>query len=431
MRSLAAVLMLFGVLATEPQRHRADGSVSLSLCGQSILQEDKRVAELLLKLDDDTIEVRAAAAAALIDLGASALPVLKRLVPSAGVELRDRLNEIIRKIIDRDRLASLLPAPSRITIEAKDRPLREVFEKLTKQTSTAIDYSNVPEDAKVTVSLDRVPLWKAIHAICRARGKVMPEVEIDHVVITPEPYVDLPSKVTDLFCVTLQRIELSTEVIFGAPDRYDRFNSNFHVSWEKGARPFHVTARIAELVDEMGNELVAASDEADTVVMSAIASDVIRQEFSLESPHGPGPQATKIGRLKVEIEFEFPLKVAEVKLDVSSGKVPATAGCAEFDVRLSRLERQEGALTANLVMIPHGPLEGELTAESIVLRDKSGKEYPAIVTEGTPGNESETPYQLAFPSAPEHMDFTEIRIRIPTEVHRERLDVEFKDLNLK
>ena len=67
----------------------------------------------------------------------------------------------------------------------------------------------------------------------------------------------------------------------------------------------------------------------------------------------------------------------------------------------------------------------------MVLRDKNGKEYPAIVTEGTPGNEAETPYQLSFPSAPEHMEFTEIHIRIPTEVHRERLEVEFKDLNLK
>jgi hypothetical protein len=276
-----------------------------------------------------------------------------------------------------------------------------------------------------------VPLWKAIDRVCRASGKVMPEVENDHVVITAEPYVELPGRITDLFCVTLQRLELSTEVVFGSPDRYDRFNSTFHVAWEKGARPYHVTAHIAELVDESGNELVAAGEDAESVLMSSIAPDMIRQDFSLDSPHGPGPQALKISKLKVEIEFEFPLKYAEVKLDVSTGKVPAAAGCAEFDVRLSRLERQEGALTASLVMVPHGPLEGEISGESVVLRDKSGKEYPAIVTEGTPGNESETPYQLTFPSAPEHQEFTEIQIRIPTEVHRERLDVELKDLNLK
>ena len=394
-------------------------------------QDRDPIQDLLAKLDDDSIEVRSAATLALIDLGKTTLPALQRRLPSAGVELKDRLTAIIRKIQDRDRLAALLPPPSRITIDAKDRPLREVFEQVSKQTSTPIDYSEVPADARVTVALDKVPLWKAIHRICRASGKVMPEVENDHVTITPEPYVELPGKITDLFCVTLQRIELSTEVIFGSPDRYERFNSNFHVSWEKGARPFHLTAHIAELVDENGNELVSAGDDAESVLMSSIAPDVIRQDFSLDSPHGPGPQATKIGRFKVEIEFEFPLKYAEVKLDVSTGKVPAAAGCAEFDIRLSRLERQEGALTANLVMVPHGALEGEITAESVILRDKNGKEYPAIVTEGTPGNETETPYQIAFPSAPEHVEFTELVIRIPTEVHRERLEVDFKDLDLR
>jgi hypothetical protein len=395
------------------------------------VQEDLRVQELLAKLDDDSIDVRAAATVALIDSGKTALPALQRLLPSAGVELKDRLAEIIRKIQDRDRLATLLPPPSRITLDAKDRPLREVFEKLSKQTATPIDYSEVPADAKVTIKLDRVPLWKAIDRVCRASGKVMPEVENDHVVITPEPFVALPGKITDLFCVTLQRIELSTEVIFGSPDRYERFNALFHVAWEKGARPYHLSAHISELVDETGSELVAADEDADAAVMSSISSDTIRQDFSLDSPHGPGPQAVKIGKLKVEIQFEFPLKYAEVKLDVSAGKVPASAGCPEFDIRLSRLERLDGALTANVVMVPHGVLEGEIVAESVVLRDKAGKEYPAVVTEGTPGNETETPYQLTFPSAPEHVEFTEIQIRIPTEVHRERLEVEFKDLNLK
>jgi hypothetical protein len=422
--------------STEKTFSVPDSDTSIPLCvlgvlrGQSV-QEDVRVQELLAKLDDDSIDVRAAASLALVDLGKAALPALQRLLPSAGVELKDRLAEIIRKIQDRDRLSTLLPPPSRITIDAKDRSLREVFEKVAKQTLTPIDYSEVPADAKVTIALDRVPLWKAIDRICRASGRVMPEVENDHVVITPEPYVQLPGKITDLFCVTLQRIELSTEVIFGSPDRYERFNSLFHVAWEKGARPYHLSAHIAELVDEMGNELVVAEEDIDSIVMSSIAPDTIRQDFSLDSPHGPGPQALKIGRLKVEFQFDFPLKYAEVKLDVSAGKVPASAGCPEYDVRLSRLERQEGALTASIVMVPHGVLEGEILAESVVLRDKTGKEYPAIVTEGTPGNETETPYQLTFPSAPENVEFSEIRIRIPTEVHRERLEVEFKDLNLK
>jgi hypothetical protein len=415
MRALAAVLMFAGAAWCLPAP-----------------QEDSRVQDLLVKLDDDSIEVRAAASAALAELGQPALPALKRAAAQAGVELKDRLSEIIRRIQDRERLAALLPPPSRITIHAKDLPLREVFAKLSKQTATAIDYSEVPENLKVSITLDRVPLWKAIDQICRASGKVMPEVKADHVMITPEPYVALPGKITDLFCVTLQRIELSTQVIFGQQDRYEHFGAVFHVSWEKGARPHNITARIEELVDEDGNELVATGEDNDMPMPSLLLSpEMISREIPRESSRGPGPQAAKLSKLKVQFEFEFPLKYAELKLDLSGGKTSASADGPDFSLKLGRFERQEGALTANLTMTPHGPLEGELSSESIVLRDKNGKEYPAMVTEGSAANENETPYQLAFQGAPEHMEFVEIVVRIPTEVHRERLDVEFKDLNLK
>src|SRR5437870_1632586 len=118
MRAWAAVLVLSRV----------------ALCGPAE-QEQFRIQALLSKLDDDSIEVRAAAAASLTDLGKPALPALRRAAATAGVELKDRLAEVIRKIQDRDRLAMLLPPPSRITIDAKDRPLREVFEKVSKQCS--------------------------------------------------------------------------------------------------------------------------------------------------------------------------------------------------------------------------------------------------------------------------------------------------------
>jgi hypothetical protein len=430
MRSIPLLVLL--ALSEPNPSSPVEGILSPAAWCVPSAQEEPQVQELLARLDDDAIEVRAAAASALTQLGKPALPALKRAAAQAGVELKDRLAEIIRKIQDRERLAALLPPPSRITIHARDLPLREVFEKLSKQTSTAIDYSEVPEDLKVSVMLDGVPLWKAIHQICRASGKVMPEVETDHLAITPEPYIELPGKITDLFCVTLQRIELSTQVGFGQQqDRYEHFSSLFHVSWEKGARPYHVTAHIEELVDENGNELVATGEDNDPLMLSLIAPDLIRQDLMLESSHGPGPQAAKLSKLRVQIEFEFPLKYAELKLDVSAGRTSASADAPEFSLRLARFERQDGVLAATLTMTPHGTLEGEVSSESVVLRDKNGKEYPASVSEGSVANENETPYQLVFTTAPEGAEFVEIVVKIPTEVHRERLDVEFKDLDLK
>lgn len=415
MRSIVLVLLLLGGLG--------------ALRGHS--QEDARVAELLSKLDDDSIDARSAAAVALIDLGRPVLPALQRAAGPAGVELKDRIQEVIRKIHERERLAALLPAPSRITIDARNLPVREVFEKVARQTTTAIDFSNVPEDLRVTVKLDRVPLWKAIEQICRASGQIMMDLETDHVVISPEPYAALPSKRTDLFCVTLEKVELSTELVFGQQERYERFSADVHVAWEKGAKPFHVSARLTELVDEHGNELVIAGEDSEAAVLSTVAPDQIYRDFLLESTRGPGPSATKLSRLKIEVEFEFPLKYAEVRIDLTGGKFPAGAGCPEFDAKITRMDRIEGALSASLVIVPHAVLEDEITSESVVLRDKNGKEYPVSVNEGSPAGENETPYQLNFPTAPENVEFTTLIIKVPTEVHRERLEVELKDLDLR
>jgi len=414
MRALLLVLMAFF-------------TVSPCLRGQ----EDLRIQELLRKLDDDAIDARASAAAALIEMGKAALPALKRALAGAGIELKDRLGEVIRKIQDRERLSTLLPPLSRITLQAKNQPLREVFAKVSKQTTTPIDYSEVPEDARITVSLDRVPLWKAIDQICRASGKTMADVRSDHVAITPEPYVALPGKLTDLFSVTLQRIELSTEVTFGSQERYEQFTAQLQVGWGKGARPSYLVARIAELVDENGNQLIAPGEEIEAGVRAPVATDAVGQEITLPSSRGPGPQATKINKLHVEVEFEFPLKYAETKIDLSGAKTSGAAECAEFSVRLHKFERQDGTVTGALVMTPKGPLEGEIQTEAVILRDKKGKEYSVGVSEGSQANENETPYQLTVQNVPEEVEFVELIIRIPTEVHRERIDVDLKDLSLK
>jgi len=394
-------------------------------------QEDLRVQDLLSKLDDDSIEARASAASALVDQGKAALPALRRALAGAGFELKDRLADVIRKIQDRERLSALLPPPSRITLQAKDRPLREVLQDLAKQTTTMIDVSGVPEDAKVSVSLDRVPLWKALDQVCRASGRVMAEARLGRVVILPESYVELPGRMTDLFSVTLQRIELSTDVTFGSQERYDQFSAGLQVAWGKGARPCTLVARLVDLVDEEGNQLIAPTDELEPAVRSSVNPELIGMDLTLPTSRGPGPQATKISRLHVEVEFEFPLKYAEAKLDLSGGKNSAAADCPEFSVRLHKFERQDGVLTALLVMTPKGPLEGELQSDAVVLRDTKGKEYRPDVTEGSQANENETPFQLTFPKAPEGTEFTELQIRLPTEVHRERVDVDLKDISLK
>ena len=392
-------------------------------------QDETRIRALLQKLDDDSIEVRAAAAVELTTLGKPALPLMKRVAADSGPERRDRLAEIIRKIEDRERLASLLPPPSFVTLDAKNRPLSEVFQALGRQSRTPIDLTGIPEDARVTVSLQKMPYWKALEEICRASGKVMASADGDHIVVTAEPYVALPQMSTDLFHVALQRIDLSSNGTLGQADRFDHFNAMFNVSWEKGARPWRISARIMELVDEKGDELTGSDAE---LTPTSITPEAIHQEIALDDPHGPGPQATKISRLKVEVLLEFPLRYAEVRLPVVDGKLPPPAECPEFSVRLNRLDQKKNEVVAALTLtLGAKPPEGELMSESIILRDRKGNDHPGSITEGPQVPENETTYEISFGDLPDVAQLQEIIIRIPAEVHREKLEVDLKDIPLK
>src|SRR5260221_734625 len=263
-----------------------------------------------------------------------------------------------------------------------------------------------------------MPYWKALEEICRASGRVMAIADADHIAVTAEPYVALPQMSTDLFHVSLQRIDLSSNGTLGQADRFDHFNAMFNVSWEKGARPWRVSARITELVDEKGDELTGS--DTDPVGM-AIAPDAIHQELLLDDPHGPGPQATKLSRLKVEVTFEVPLRYAEVRLPVVDAKLPSPAECPEFSVRINRMERKDTALvTALTLTLGAKPPEGELMSESIFLRDRKGNDHQGSITEGPQMPENETTYEISFADAPDAGQLQEIIIRIPAEVHREK-----------
>jgi hypothetical protein len=391
-------------------------------------QEDARIRDLLQKLEDDRIGVRAASGEELAKLGREIVPLLRRAADDAGVEKADRLKEIIRKIEDRERIAALLPAPSRITLEAKNMPLREALLKLAKQSRTALDVNEVPEDARVTVSLRNVPYWRALEEICRASGRIIPLPLVDHIAFTAEPYVALPGLTTDHFRVTLDRIELSSNGTFNQPDHFERFIPVFTICWEKGSRPWKLSAQLREIVDAGGADTEVMAD----AVIPPLTADAINAEVTLDCQHGPGPQAVKINRLKVGIELEYPLRYSELRLDIGDGRLPPAVEGKDYSARLTRLDRQEGTVIVNLTIVPgKAAPEGEVTSDSLTLRDRAGREYKGLITDSPQTPDNESSYLVTFTEGPELAQLKELVIRIPLEIHREHLELDLKDIPLK
>jgi hypothetical protein len=54
-----------------------------------------------------------------------------------------------------------------------------------------------------------------------------------------------------------------------------------------------------------------------------------------------------------------------------------------------------------------------------------------MVNIGSQTNDNETAFQMTFQGVPNDAELVELIVRIPTEVHRERIEVELKDLNLQ
>lgn len=400
----------------------------LLTCAPVPAQDEARFRELLQKLDDDRIGVRAAAAEELSKYGRDTVPLLRRAGGDAGVEKADRIKEIIRKIEDRERIAALLPAPSRITLEARNMPLREVLLRVAKQSRTALDVNEVPEDAKVTVSLKQVPYWRALEEICRASGRIMTAPKGDHIAFTAEPYVALPGLMTDHFRVVLERIELSSNGTFNQPDHFERFIPVFTICWEKGSRPWKLSAVLREIVDAQGADTEVMADP----LIPPLDTDSIQTELTLDCQHGPGPQAVKVNRLKVGIELEYPLRYSEVKLDITEGRLPPAADGKEFSARVLRMDRQESTVIINVaIALGKAPPEGEITSESLILRDKAGKEYKGRITDSPQTPDNETTYLVTFAEAPETVQLRELVIRLPLEIHREKLEIDLKDIPLK
>src|SRR5688572_12415786 len=88
--------------------------------------QDPDIDALLKQLEDESIEVREKAATALVDLGDKAEEKVKKRMASAEGELQLFCKRILERMSVPKKLAGVLPPLRKVTIESKDRNLKEV-----------------------------------------------------------------------------------------------------------------------------------------------------------------------------------------------------------------------------------------------------------------------------------------------------------------
>jgi hypothetical protein len=153
------------------------GLVSLFLCALAFVAVQAQttpptVDSWIQRLGGDTFADREAAAKALDDLGAAALPALQKACASSDAEIRRRARRLTENIEKRLNTARLL-APKQITLACKDAPVRDVLAELSKKSGYVIRVEGGQgrlAEKRLTLQLGPVPFWEAFALVCDKAG---------------------------------------------------------------------------------------------------------------------------------------------------------------------------------------------------------------------------------------------------------------------
>jgi hypothetical protein len=135
------------------------------------------VEKLIGQLSDKAYAVRQKASKELEQLGPEVLPLFRETIQKTGdPEVRRQLEELVPKL---ERQAAL--APKFITLQCKDKPLREAIKELARQSGYKIELSTPAganderERRLVTLDLKNVSFWDALERVCGQGGLAVHE----------------------------------------------------------------------------------------------------------------------------------------------------------------------------------------------------------------------------------------------------------------
>jgi hypothetical protein len=238
------------------------------------------------------------------------------------------VQEAIRRIEGRQKLARVLPPLRRATLEASEKPLREVLEEIAKQTGVPIDLTGGTFDVPVTLSLkDALPL-QAFDEACakgggfsyrvRRAGEEMgfnpgapPDPAGSALLFQPGAGPAGPAAYAKSYRLRLNQITLTRTNDF----RRERSTANLQVEilWPPPAAPHSVSEfRIVDAVDDRGRSLLPQADpNGVNRAQMAMGRNRFRNHWTGGSYHGleiayPAADAAKIASLKCALSVVYP-----------------------------------------------------------------------------------------------------------------------------
>ncbi len=357
------------------------------------LQEQEtveRVRALLEKLNDDNVAAREAASQELVRLGTAAVPILRERLSSASVEVRARLEEILRRI---DRAAKLAKVfrPTGIAITMRDAPVIDILAEMSRQSGIPLEVRDLPQGQRASLDARGVSIWTALDRLCRDHPDLMYTLSPRQVLLRPGPYRPVPRFEQGPFLLVFDRAE------WQEPPAEHREHSPTFTLYGGIALPAleqvqWVRFIIEEAVDDQGRDLVrrrnASLDEvaypSGSRRQTGIALPLLARLTAVPDP-GAARLARVRGCLVVRYVLETRLKLAVKRPD----SAPVSTDPEELMVlKATSWSEKEGSfkLGFELDAKPSPQVAFGLNQFGLdfwlVLRDAQGRKIPADVLGG-------------------------------------------------
>jgi hypothetical protein len=396
--------------------------------------EESRVRDWLKGLEQDRIEDRVEAEERLSELAPAWAPRLRKSLDGFRGEARERLAGILRKIEARRRLEELLPKPARIDLPEAPMDVDEILARISSQGRIPLQRQPPGGPAReLRIPLRNATAWEAVDRLLAVHGGWGLGLGGGRVEVgAPAPKVRLLSH-RGALAGWVSRLVVQETKHFGEPAERSSLLA-MEAAWETGAAPARVRAMLKEARDDTGASLIpegTAPTGESPVEREAAPSNGCGIEIAGLLP--PADAAHRLTRLRVDLEFSYPVERETLSLDPSAATpFPKAFASTAVDVRLVSYSQEGTDWVAVLTFEPKSAPRGDLDLEGVLLGDGTGVSVKGLWAWDAEEDDEDGPLTIpvTFPRHPKGGEFRKLTISVVTRVHREILKLELADLPL-
>lgn len=393
------------------------------------------------RLGSDDFRVRERAGELLAKVGDRALPLLKAALQTSDDPEVTRRLQVLTKQFEIDRLTK----PRRVTVSAKNRPVKEVLAELATQTGYKIRVENVTERMPITFECQEMPILEAVDQVCERAGVVSNIDDNDGAIVisigdSSNPY----TMYTGPFRIVATNVNANRSLqLSGLPRRSplppqpEFLNISFMVQSEPKTPLLNVGQPIVtKAIDDKGNSLIVAESANELTVGSAGANRCYSVGFNCAVNH-PARQATTIKELRAKVAVEV---LAENRIDLVIENIQAANGKKfvgrSLTIEVGKMTTQNNEVKLALTVRRNNGNPDDYSwlnglHQRLELLDTNGVKYQSLGLEIQSNGPNVTTFQMQFIKPPNR------KIGKPSQLHciewvplSREIEFTFKDIPL-